>query len=118
MLWLPGDLAHPLRTEVDGEYHLRPIHAGDVDLDVLAVMGSQRRLWSIYGEAWGWPPADMTAEQDREDLAGMARPVWPRRLILRATSLRYRRISSRKGRTDDRPDRGTPGRWCRADAGS
>jgi RimJ/RimL family protein N-acetyltransferase len=34
-----------------------------------AVMGSQERLWSLYGEAWGWPPATMTADQDREDLA-------------------------------------------------
>jgi len=34
-----------------------------------AVMGSRQRLWSIYGEAWGWPPATMTLEQDREDLA-------------------------------------------------
>jgi hypothetical protein len=33
-----------------------------------AVMGSQPRLWSIYGKAWGWPPADMTTEQDRADL--------------------------------------------------
>ncbi len=23
----------------------------------------------LYGEAWGWPPATMTAEQDRVDLA-------------------------------------------------
>ncbi len=34
-----------------------------------AVMGSQERLWSIYGQAWGWPPASMTAEEDRVDLA-------------------------------------------------
>jgi len=33
-----------------------------------AVMGSQQRLWSIFGNAWGWPPATMTIEQDREDL--------------------------------------------------
>ena len=33
-----------------------------------AVMGSQPRLWSIFGEAWGWPPATMTHEQDRVDL--------------------------------------------------
>ncbi len=32
-------------------------------------MGSRERLWSIYGDAWGWPPATMTHEQDREDLA-------------------------------------------------
>ena len=32
-------------------------------------MGSRERLWSIYGVAWGWPPAHMTHEMDREDLA-------------------------------------------------
>jgi hypothetical protein len=32
-------------------------------------MGSRERLWQIYGEAWGWPPATMTREQDRVDLA-------------------------------------------------
>ena len=36
---------------------------------MIAVMSSQERLWSIYGEAWGWPTATMTAEADREDLA-------------------------------------------------
>jgi RimJ/RimL family protein N-acetyltransferase len=49
-------------------FHLRPISPDDTDLDMVAVMGSQRRLFSIYGEAWGWPPETMTAEQDREDL--------------------------------------------------
>ena len=39
------------------------------DLDMIAVMGSQPRLWSIYGKAWGWPPPDMSAEADRLDLA-------------------------------------------------
>lgn len=24
---------------------------------------------ALYGESWGWPPATMTADQDREDLA-------------------------------------------------
>jgi RimJ/RimL family protein N-acetyltransferase len=33
-----------------------------------AVMGSRERLWSIYGAAWGWPPATMTREEDEEDL--------------------------------------------------
>src|SRR6185312_12210423 len=50
-------------------YHLRPIKAADADLDYPAVMGSQPRLWSIFGPAWGWPPASMTYEQDVEDLA-------------------------------------------------
>jgi len=49
-------------------HHLRPIRADDTELDMVAVMGSRERLWGIYGEAWGWPPATMTAEQDREDL--------------------------------------------------
>jgi hypothetical protein len=67
--WLPAGWAHPLRVELCTGHHLRPIRATDVDLDMVAVLGSQERLWSVYGEAWGWPPATMTAEQDREDLA-------------------------------------------------
>jgi RimJ/RimL family protein N-acetyltransferase len=67
--WLPDGWAHPTRVELTTGHHLRPIRATDVDLDMFAVMGSRERLWSIYGEAWGWPPAHMTAEQDREDLA-------------------------------------------------
>lgn len=67
--WLPPDWVHPLHVPLNTGHHLRPIRATDVDLDMLAVMGSQERLWSIFGEAWGWPPATMTAEQDRQDLA-------------------------------------------------
>jgi RimJ/RimL family protein N-acetyltransferase len=68
MSWLPADFVHPVRTDVDTEHHLRPIRATDVDLDMVAVMGSQARLWSIFGPAWRWPPASMTREQDRADL--------------------------------------------------
>jgi RimJ/RimL family protein N-acetyltransferase len=67
--WLPEGWHHPTRVELRTGHHLRPIRASDVELDMPAVMGSQDRLWSIYGKAWGWPPATMTAEQDREDLA-------------------------------------------------
>ncbi len=66
--WLPADWQHPLRADLPTGHHLRPISADDTDKDMLAVMGSRDRLWSIYGEAWGWPPADMTHEQDRADL--------------------------------------------------
>ena len=69
MTWLPDDFTHPIRVELPTGEHLRPIRADDVDLDLPAVLGSQPRLWSIYGAAWGWPPATMTYEQDREDLA-------------------------------------------------
>ena len=68
MTWLPDDWRHPLRVDLPTGHHLRPISAEDTELDMPAVMGSQARLWSIYGEAWGWPPATMTAEQDRADL--------------------------------------------------
>ncbi len=67
--WLPPDFVHPTHVTLPTRHHLRPIRETDVDLDMVAVMGSQARLWSIYGRAWGWPPADMTAEQDRADLA-------------------------------------------------
>jgi hypothetical protein len=69
MSWLPADFVHPVRVEVAGGFHLRPIRSTDVDLDYPAVMGSQRRLWSIYGDAWGWPPTTMTYDEDRADLA-------------------------------------------------
>jgi RimJ/RimL family protein N-acetyltransferase len=67
--WLPGSFEHPVRADLPTGHHLRPIRASDVDLDMSAVMGSQPRLWRIFGKAWGWPPATMTHEQDRQDLA-------------------------------------------------
>ena len=55
--------------ELPTGHHLRPIRADDTEIDFPAVMGSRERLWAKYGEAWGWPPAHMTPEADREDLA-------------------------------------------------
>jgi hypothetical protein len=69
MSWLPPAFVHPTHVDVIAGHHLRPIKATDVGLDFPAVMGSRQRLWSIYGAAWGWPPADMTFEEDRRDLA-------------------------------------------------
>jgi hypothetical protein len=69
MSWLPADFVHPGRVDLpDGACRLRPITAADVDLDYPAVMGSRERLWSIFGEPWGWPRAAMTYEQDLDDL--------------------------------------------------
>jgi RimJ/RimL family protein N-acetyltransferase len=73
--WLPPEFDHPRHVPVAFGHHLRPIRPEDTDLDMVAVMGSQPRLWSIYGEAWGWPPPTMTHDQDREDLARHAREM-------------------------------------------
>jgi hypothetical protein len=73
--WLPDGFVHPERVELVEGYHLRPIRESDVGIDYPAVMGSRERLWSIYGEAWGWPPATMTYEADREDLARHEREI-------------------------------------------
>jgi RimJ/RimL family protein N-acetyltransferase len=75
MAWLPGDFEHPTRLDLPTGHHLRPIRADDVDLDLPAVMGSRERLWSMYGEAWGWPPSTMTHAQDRDDLARHEREI-------------------------------------------
>jgi hypothetical protein len=75
MGWLPEAFEHPTRLDLPTGHHLRPIREADVDIDLPAVLGSQARLWSIYGEAWGWPPPTMTREQDREDLAHHEREI-------------------------------------------
>ena len=67
--WLPADFRHPDRVELPTGHHLRPIRAEDAEIDLPAVRGSRERLWAMYGEAWGWPPEQMSLEQDREDLA-------------------------------------------------
>jgi hypothetical protein len=69
MGWLPDGFEHPERVALPTGHHLRPIRAADVDIDYPAVMGSRERLWSMYGEIWGWPPATMTYDGDRDDLA-------------------------------------------------
>jgi hypothetical protein len=69
MPWLPEGFVAPARAEVGSGHHLRQIRADDVAIDYPAVMGSRERLWDLYGELWGWPPATMTYEQDRADLA-------------------------------------------------
>ena len=67
--WLPDDFEHPERADLPTGHHLRPIREADVDIDYPAVMGSRERLWAKYAEAWGWPPATMSYEADRADLA-------------------------------------------------
>jgi hypothetical protein len=69
MPWLPASSVHPERVDLPTGRHLRPIREADVGIDYPAVMGSRERLWDKYGEAWRWPPADMSFADDRKDLA-------------------------------------------------
>jgi len=69
MTWLPEAFTHPERVDLSTGDHLRPIREADVDIDYPAVMGSRERLWAKYGEALGWPPATLSYEADRQDLA-------------------------------------------------
>jgi len=73
--WLPPEFEHPLHVEVAPGVHIRPISPEDTDIDMVAVMGNQQMLWDKYGEEWGWPPTDMTAEEDRADLDRHAREM-------------------------------------------
>ncbi len=73
--WLPVDFVHPMRVDLESGLHLRPIRESDIDLDLPAVRGSRERLWSIFGEAWGWPAESMTREEDQADLARHEREI-------------------------------------------
>jgi hypothetical protein len=73
--WLPTTFRHPDRVELPTGHHLRPIREDDVAIDYPAVMGSRQRLWTIFGEPWGWPPATMTYAQDQADLARHEREI-------------------------------------------
>jgi hypothetical protein len=73
--WLPEDFEHPVFVPLVPGVHLRPISPDDTPIDMVAVMGNQALLWAKYGDAWGWPPADMTASEDREDLERHAREM-------------------------------------------
>ncbi len=73
--WLPATFEHPGRVELPTGHHLRPIREDDVAIDHPAVMGSRDRLWTIFGEPWGWPPTTMTYEQDQADLARHEREI-------------------------------------------
>jgi pimeloyl-ACP methyl ester carboxylesterase len=67
--WLPAGFEPPASVPLPGGHHMRPIRAADAPIDYPAVMGSRERLWAKYGEAWGWPSAEMSYEADAEDLA-------------------------------------------------
>ena len=67
MPFLPRDFTIPVLLETD-RFRIRPITIHDVVKDYDAVMSSQTHLWQMFGEVWGWPPKDLTLEQDLVDL--------------------------------------------------
>jgi hypothetical protein len=64
MAWLADGFGHPHRVDLGTGHHLRPIRADHIDIGYPAVMGSRERLWDKYGQAWGWPHASMSHEED------------------------------------------------------
>ncbi len=79
MPWLSDSFVYPLAVPIPGGgYHLRPITPADTELDYQAVMSSPARLWSLFGEVWGWPKPDMTTERDRADLVRHEREMQAR----------------------------------------
>lgn len=68
MPFLPPDFEVPATLETE-RFRMRSITIHDIVKDYDAVMSSQQHLWSLFGEVWGWPPPDLTLEQDLIDLA-------------------------------------------------
>lgn len=68
MSFLPKGFEPPKLLETE-RFRLRPITIHDIVKDYDAVMTSREHLWDMFGEAWGWPPADLTLEEDLIDLA-------------------------------------------------
>jgi hypothetical protein len=66
--WLPEGFVAPARLDLPTGDHLRQIRASDISIDFPTVMANQQRLWATFGGVWGWPPADMTVQQDLDDL--------------------------------------------------
>jgi hypothetical protein len=65
--FLPKEFVVPEVVETD-RFRIRPLTIHDVVKDYDAVMSSREHLWQIFGEAWGWPPEDLSLEQDLIDL--------------------------------------------------
>lgn len=94
--WLPSDFVHPRLVTFNEDIYLRPIRAQDVDIDLVAVHANRDMLWAQYGEAWDWPPEQMSREADLEDLARHAEEAE------RHESFNYAILSGEEGSPDQR----------------
>lgn len=67
MSFLPRDFPVPAVVET-ARFRLRSITIHDAFKDYDAVMSSREHLWRRFGKIWGWPPEDLTIEQNIVDL--------------------------------------------------
>ncbi|MCF7688781.1 MAG: hypothetical protein K9M98_07620 [Cephaloticoccus sp.] len=67
MPFLPRDFQVPAVVET-AHFRMRSITIHDAFKDFDAVMSNRQHLWDRFGEIWGWPPEDMTIEQNIVDL--------------------------------------------------
>lgn len=67
MPFVPDDFELPEQVQADG-FVLRPLHFQDTPIDYDAVMTSVASIRDSYWRAPGWPPDDLTFEQDLIDL--------------------------------------------------
>ena len=61
MRLVPPDFKVPELLETD-RFRIRPLTIHDLVKDYDAVMTSREYLWDQFGQAWGWPPQDLTLE--------------------------------------------------------
>jgi hypothetical protein len=67
MPFIPRSFQVPALVETE-RFRMRSITIHDVFKDYDAVMSSRDHLWARFGDVWGWPPKDMTIEQNIVDL--------------------------------------------------
>ena len=67
MSFLPRNFVVPARIETE-RFVMRSITIHDAFKDYDAVMSSREHLWSRFGDVWGWPPENMTIEDNIVDL--------------------------------------------------
>jgi RimJ/RimL family protein N-acetyltransferase len=89
--FLPVEFEVPTVLETE-RFRMRPVTIHDVVKDYEAVITSREQLWELFGEAWGWPPEDLTLEQDLIDLG------WHQKEFQLRSSFDYAVMSPDEGR--------------------
>lgn len=91
MAFLPRDFQVPAVVET-ARFRMRSITIHDAFKDYDAVMSSREHLWARFGAIWGWPPADLTIEQNIVDLG------WHQKEFQLASSFDYAVMSPDESR--------------------